>query len=193
MDTLWSLFPYLIFLVIMLNLWILYDRYQFTRFEGNLKRGLMIGAIPLSWETRQFLDSLPSVLQIEQSFIRKEYNEVLIVEKLSFLESLFSRRSNVPCIAYVNLSDPNSRIEYRTSLSALVSLILGLTLFFTLAAVFFSMGLPISSPVFWILAVIFPFLAIGSFLFEIYRAHRRLLKFLERAMSQHKTGSNIGF
>lgn len=190
MDTLLSIFPYLIILLILLGLWSLYDHYQFTRFEGNLKRGVMIWTDPLAWQTRQFLDSLPASLQIERSFIRKEYNEVLIMEKQSFLKSFFSRRNRFPCIAYVDLSALEGRIEFRTSFSTLVSLTVGLMLFFAFAAALFSMGLPVTFPCF--LLVIFPLISIGSFLFELYRLRRRLLNFLDQVMSQQKSGSNIG-
>jgi hypothetical protein len=193
MDTLSSIFPYLIILLILLSLWGLYDRYRFTHFEGNLKRGVMIWAEPLTWQTRQFLDSLPSSLQGEQSFIRKEYNEALIVEKRLSQTSIFSRRRNyLPCVAYVNLSAPESQIELRTSFFTLVSLTLNLTFFFIFFANFFSSGFPLSTPAIWILPVIFLSIFIGSLLFEFYRARRRLLNFLDQMMSQYKSGSNIG-
>jgi hypothetical protein len=194
MDTLSTIFPYLIILLILLSLWGLYDRYRFTHFEGNLKRGVMIWAEPLTWQIRQFLDSLPASLQVEQSFIRKEYSEALIVEKQSSQTSIFSRRrGHLPCVAYVNLSAPESQIELRTSFFTLVSLTLNLIFVFIFFANFLSFGFLLATPAIWIVPVIFLFIFIGSFLYEFYQARQRLLKFLERVMSQQRSGSNMGF
>jgi hypothetical protein len=193
MNTFPDFFPYFISLIIVLNLWSFYDHYRFTRFEGNLKRGLMIWTDPLSWEIRQLLDSLPPSLKVDQSFIRKENNEVLIVENLPSQKYFsFQRQSYFPYIAYVDLSVPESRIEFRTSFSTFPLLIIVLISFFIFFPNFPSGVFPIASPGFWILLVVFLFIFIGSFIWEFYRVRQRLLKFLDQVMSQQRSGSNIG-
>lgn len=183
MSTIFDFFPYLIFLIPVLSLWNLYDQYRFTRFEGNLKRGLMIWAEPLSWETRQFLQSLPSSVQLEQSFIRKEINEVLIVEKRSFGRSFFNWRNSLSYVGYVNLSTLENQIEFRTPLATLISLTVSLIVILFFLQLFYRSGA--SLPVFmWFLPVIILLMYIGSYISNLHQERKRILNLLNRAMRQ---------
>ncbi|HXV42311.1 MAG TPA: hypothetical protein VEC96_04575 [Anaerolineae bacterium] len=79
---------------------------------------MKIGTAPLTWEMRQFLETLPSSVRYGRNFIRKEMNEVLIAREWSF----GSRgRDDTIYAAYINLSDPENRLEYRAPFSLLVA------------------------------------------------------------------------
>ncbi|MBI1877967.1 MAG: hypothetical protein HYR94_07035 [Chloroflexi bacterium] len=186
MNLIFGYFPYFIALVVVLNLWAAYDQYRFMRFDGNLKRGLMVGTEPLTWEMRQFLETLPSSVRYDQGFIRKEINEVLIAGQKPGWSRFFQRRNSMPHLAYINLSDPQNQIEFRASFSFLISVTVGV-LFFLL--IFFDIFLRSSDgfelPLFlWFFPVIILGLMVGSIVFSHHRERKRLLAILRQAMEQ---------
>jgi hypothetical protein len=118
MSLLFGYFPYFFVLNFILVLWLFYELYRFLRFEGDLKRGVKIGTAPLTWEMRQFLETLPSSVRYGRNFIRKEMNEVLIAREWSFVSG---RRDDTIYAAYINLSAPENRLEFRAPLALLVA------------------------------------------------------------------------
>jgi hypothetical protein len=73
--------PFFILFFSVFMMWNLFEHSRFTRFEGNLKRGVKIWVEPLPWETHQWLEMMPADFQDKQGFIRKEGREVLILAK----------------------------------------------------------------------------------------------------------------
>lgn len=174
------LFPLLILFIIALSLWSLYDRQRFTRFEGDLKRGLMIWAEPLTWDMRQFLETMPPSLRLGDGFIRKEYTEILVSRERGFWSSFFTgRREYLRYVAYINLSAPESRIELRLPYSTLVMMIVNflyIVLFFSFTA--FSFDLPLFI---WLFPLIFMAIFLGSIIFNHNRERKYLLTLLNQA------------
>ena len=184
MDLLGFLFLFYAFAVIVVILWSSYDQRRFTRFEGNIKRGMMIWSDPLPWETRQFLESMSTPIRYDQSFIREEGREILISEEESKW-SLFSWRTKWVYVAYINLNSPESRIEFRMPWSSLISMVLQVLF----VGILFS-GSPFGHISIFSLARIgcflLIFLAILAVLIPInhYRERKRLLDILNQAMGQ---------
>ncbi len=174
------LFPLLILLMVGLSLWSLVDRQRFTRFEGDLKRGLMVWTEPLTWDMRQFLEMMPPSLRLGDGFIRKEYTEVLVSKEQSFWNSLFTgRREYLRYVAYINLSAPESRIELRLPYSTLAMLVVNFMFFL----IFFSfMAFYVSLPLFvWLFPLLFLAIFVGSIIFNHRRERTYLLKLLNQA------------
>lgn len=178
--------PFFILFVLILTGWNFLDQSRFTRFEGNLKRGFMVGADPLSWETRQWLETLPPHFRSQRGFMRKEGREVLIVAKEPPLWGIFNRRRQWPYIAYINLAGPESQLEFRTPWSILaiwLGLIPGLFLFLLgdFQRIFFR-NVELAWP------CVFPFIffafLVGSIWLYHSRERKRLLDFLNWAISQ---------
>jgi len=134
MEFIFRYFPYFFALMFILVLATLYGVSRFIRFEGNLKRGIKLATIPLTPENRQFLESLPRSIQFDNNFIRKEINEVLIVQRPSF-----SKRGS-PWIGYVDLSNFENKVELRGPLIFLVPFTVGLIGFFSFYFFVFSPG-----------------------------------------------------
>lgn len=174
------LFPLLIVFIIGLSLWSLYDRQRFTRFEGSLKRGFMIWTEPLTWDMRQFLETMPPSMRLGEGFIRKEYTEVLAAREQGFWSSLFAgRREYLRYVAYINLSAPESRIELRLPYSTLAMMVVNFMyflLFFSFMA--FSFELPLFI---WLFPLLFLAIFIGSIMFNHHRERKYLLTLLNQA------------
>lgn len=174
------LFPLLIVFIIGSSLWSLYDRQRFTRFDGSLKRGFMIWTEPLTWDMRQFLETMPPSLRLGEGFIRKEYTEVLVSREQGFWNSLFTgRREYLRYVAYINLSAPESRIELRLPYSTLVMMAINFIyflLFFSFMA--FSFELPLFV---WLFPLLFLAIFLGSIMFNHHRERKYLLTLLNQA------------
>ena len=112
-------FPIFIVVIIGLTLWNLFEQKRMTRTKGAIQRGVRVWADPLSWETCQKLETLPPLAEVEGGVIRKEGREVLIVEKRPTI-AFGQRRRGIRYVGYINLSAPDSRIEFRTALSSLL-------------------------------------------------------------------------
>jgi len=96
--------------------WGVIDIVQITNYKGEIKRGIKIWSKPLSNEVRQYLIRLTNdyvdenFLSIHQSFVRVKSQEILVSYKSWILATPFQY------VGYVNLSLPNSRLEFRSSL-----------------------------------------------------------------------------
>ena len=184
MDWLSSFFP--CFFVAMLGLigWSFYEQSRFTRVEGDIKRGLMVWAEPLSWETRQALEALLGTTTYNDGFIRKEGSEVLVAARRSFWQAFFSRRNRLTYVGYVDLRLPQPQLEWRVAWSTLVSLVVGMA--FLLVILFSFFLIPLQKGFQLSFECVFPliFLAIfvGSIWFNHYRERKRLWDILNRAM-----------
>ena len=179
-------FPILFLLVIAFSIWGAFERSRFTRFEGDLKRGLMIWADPLPWETRQFLEAMVEPIQTERGFIRKEGRQVLIAPQQA-ARSLFRRGDRWVYIIYINLSDPNSQLELRMPWSTLISMvilapIILATFFIGFYSTFIKQGFQFS--LICLLPALVPLVFVGATLINHYRERRRLLDILHKAVNQ---------
>ncbi len=182
MNLFGNFFFIFVVVIIILSLWSAFERHQFTRLEGKLKRGFRVWTAPLHWEARQFLDTLPATIENDQSYIRVQGREFLIAEKRSAWKN-YGRRSRGLYVAYVNLSLPESRIEFRTPWSDLAAIIIPLLLIF----IFFSgFSLPtepgFQSPIFFFFVLVALLVVVGSAVVSYYHARNRLLGILSRAM-----------
>jgi hypothetical protein len=180
-------FPFFFILIFAFAIWNWLEQSRFTRFDGNLKRGVMIWADSLSWETRQWLEAIPATFQNQQGFIRKEGREILIVTAEPRLWGIFSRRRRWPYIAYANLAEAESRIEFRLPWSILASLVILTPLVFTFFLVnffrvFFRNGFELAWSCFF--PAIFLVIMFASILYNHHRERKRLLDFLKRATEQ---------
>jgi hypothetical protein len=183
-------FPVFFALVLVLMVWSIYDQNRFMRFEGDVKRGVMIWVEPISWEIRQFLETLATPIRSEQSFIRKDGREVLIIAREKPLWGIFSRRRNQwPYIGYVNLSSADSGIELRVSWSSLIGLVISsvillIVLFFWTFSGMFWNGRFYPSSLFNFFPLIFVVIYIISMRSNHNRERKRMLEFLKWAMEQ---------
>ena len=183
-------FPVFFALIFVLMLWSIYDQSRFMRFEGDAKRGVMIWIEPISWEIRQFLETLAAPICSDRSFIRKDGREVLIIAPEKPLWGMFSRRRNQwPYIGYVNLSSADSGIELRVSWSSLIwlvvsSVILLIVLFFWTFSGMSWNGRFYPSSLFDFFPLIFVVIYIISMWSNHNRERKRMLEFLKWAMEQ---------
>ena len=119
-------------------LWGIYDQWKFTRHEGTANRGIRIKIKRMSEEAREYLETLPTLFEYEQQFIKKENNEVLITDERELLHWIsgpgndYDGRRGLVHIGYVNLSRPDNIVEIRTSFASLIVLLVVLVGFFTL-------------------------------------------------------------
>lgn len=184
MNLLTSFFPLFFVAVLGLALWSLYEQSRFTRTEGNTKRGVMVWAEPISWETRDFLETLPPITRYNNGFIRKQGREVLIAEERSFWQTFLVRRRQWAYVGYVNLSAPDRRLEFRMPVSTLASLVIVIPIILIISfgffPIFFRDGFQFSP--FCLFPIIFLAIFVGSILFNHYRERRRLLDILNQAM-----------
>lgn len=99
--------------------WGFFDLIFLMRYEGKIKRGIKVWSKPLSDDLRKYLLSLPSdIIETRKTlffvtktgFIRVENQEALI----------YCRRphwgTSWPYVGYVNLSEPDNVLEFRSSL-----------------------------------------------------------------------------
>ncbi len=182
MDLFGGFFPVFIITIIGLGFWSLYELTRFTRPDGKVKRGIKVWSEPISWETCRFLETLPPITRYERGFILIEGREVLIAEERSFWQ-FGRRRRQLPYVAYVNLSEPENRIEFRMPGSTLASLLVTLLFFLIFFANFFTFfrnGFQVSICLF---PAIFLAIFIGSVVFNHYRERKRLLDILDQAMT----------
>lgn len=176
------LFPAIFFLFIPLAIWSWVEQSRFSRFEGPLKRGVTIWAESLSWETRNFLESLFESQRYGNGFIRVEGRELLIGEERSMWASM-SRRNQMPYVGYVSLSAPESRLEFRTPISTLISTALSFLIFLFIlvgfTGVFSGSGISLFG---FILPLVFLLIFAGSLWFNHRRRRGRVLEILDQAM-----------
>ncbi len=173
--------PLLMILLIGLGLWSAYEQWRFTRFEGPIRRGITIDTASLDWDTRRFLETMPLEWRDGRAFIRKEINEVLISADSATWQRFFGRRQQLDYVAYVNLSAPESRVEFRAPLAGLMVTLLGFVI--TFGIVFYFLLPPLSDGLgwLWLGPVVILVIFIGSLAFNHYRQRRRLLGLLSRA------------
>jgi hypothetical protein len=180
-------FPFFILLLLLVSLifsvWNLAERRTFLRFEGNLKRGVMIWTDPLAGEMRQWLETMPADFRDKQGFMRKEGREVLVVVENRPLWGIVNRRRQWPYIGYINLAEPQSQLEFRILWSNLFLWLvlipsLFVAFFVTFAYPYLRHGFELVLPCF------FPFIVliflVGSIWFNHYQERKRLLAFLNR-------------
>ncbi len=166
-------------MILAFAIWSIYERRLFTRFEGKLKRGIMIWIQPMTWEVRQFLETLPAAVRNGKRFIRKEGREILISE-----ERPWWGRNSWYYIAYVDLNAPDNRLEFRMPASSLAGLILPLLIFPLFFFAFFLDGdLETDGfPFFFLLPILFILvISMGSLMFSHYQERKRLLSILDEA------------
>jgi hypothetical protein len=178
--------PILFLLVIAFSIWGAFERSCFTRFEGSLKRGIMIWADPLPWETRQFLETMVEPIYTEQGFIRKEGREVLVAPQKTAW-SLFRRRDQWVYTLYINLSDPHSQLELRMPWSTLISMIILVPIILATFLIgfyssFIKQGFQFS--LFCLLPALVPLIFVAATLINHYRERRRLLDMLHNAVNK---------
>ena len=161
-------------LLLLLAFWTISEQRIFTRVEGKMRRGVFIGSQRLSEEMRRRLEGLEGIIHSRDGFVRKEEGEVLISQ-----EPQKWRRTSWTYLAYVNLSMPESRLEFRMPLSNLVSSIVSLLLFpLILYVILFQEGFASDgATAFFLTAFVFIVLAsIGSLLFHHFRERKRIMK-----------------
>jgi hypothetical protein len=178
-------FPLFIIIIIGLGLWGFYEMSRFTRPDGNIKRGVKIWSKPLSWEAGQLLETLPRLTRYNRSFILTKGREVLIATERPFWQT-GRRDRRIPLIGYVNLNEPETRLEFRMPLSALVTLI-----FITFVVLIFAANLfmVLRRDLFgfsflWLLPFVFLVVYIGVLWHNYYRERNHLLDILDQAMAQ---------
>lgn len=184
----WGLLLFVIGVSLALSLWSLYEQQRFNRFEGNIRRGVRVWAEPLTWETRQFLETLGDSVRDGRWFVRKEGHEVLIGEERNIWSSFWSRRNALRYVGYINLSAPESRIELRAPLSSLVASLFGLVTAFVVIWFFFTFTGLVSDGRFSLFSIflwLFPLFILVTFGISTVINHqlerRRLLGILSRA------------
>jgi hypothetical protein len=166
-------------LVIVLAICFVFDQRRLTRPEGNLKRGVMIWAETLSWETRQALETLPpGITQRNNGFVRKEGSEVLISAQQSFWQAFLSRRDRLNYIGYVDLRSPEIRLELRVAWSMLVSVVVSFGFILILFSIPLQKGSLLS--VECVFSPIFLVIFIGAYWFNYYRERKLLLDILNQ-------------
>jgi hypothetical protein len=181
-----SFFPFFIIIIIGLGLWGFYEMSRFTRPEGKLNRGVKIGSASLAWETCQLLETLPRLTRYNRSFILLKGREALIATERSFWQ-IGRRGRRIPLIGYVNLNEPENRLEFRMPLSALLTLI-----FITFVVLIFAANLFMVlrrdlfgfSFLWLLLPLVFLVVYIGALLRNYYRERNHLLDILDQAMEQ---------
>jgi len=174
-------FPIFIVVIIGLTLWNLFEQKRMTRTKGAIQRGVRVWADPISWETRQKLEILPPLTEIEGGFIRKEGREVLIVEKRPGI-SFGQRRRGIRYVGYINLSDPDSRIEFRTALSSLLIFIFSLMFVLWFFSEFFLSVSRENFSLFYILVpLVFLIMFTGSYFYNHYQERKQIMKLFNRA------------
>jgi len=174
---------FFVFIVIFIGLalWNFFEQRRLGSTEGEAKRGVRVWVDSLSWETCQKLESLPPITEVKDGFIRKDGREVLIAEEHPII-SFGKNRQRLRYIGYINLSDPDSRIEFRTTLSGLLSSVFGLLFVLWIFSNFF-LGIPKNGfPLFFILfPLVFLAIYVGSFVYNHYQERKRIMKILNRA------------
>lgn len=99
--------------------WGFFDLYFFIRYEGKIKRGIKVWSKPLSDNLRNYLLTLSSdVIETKKAlfferktgFIRVENDEALIYYRRPHWSTSW------PYVGYVNLSEPDCVLEFRSSL-----------------------------------------------------------------------------
>jgi len=178
------LIVFFVMLMVALAFWSISEGRSFTSLDGGLNRGVRVWHQPLTAEMRQFLQTLDGSVHTADQIIRKVDHEVLVVE-----DRLHWRRRSWYYVAYVNLNAPQSRLEFRMPLSNLVSSLVSL-LFVPLlvfALVFQQDEVQLlnlySVFLFFILLA-----SIMSLLFWHFRERGRILKFLNRSMTEYHPG-----
>jgi len=120
LKSLWSgLLLLSFFLAVLSFFWGFVDLIFLVRYEGKLKRGIKIWSKPLSDELRKYLSTLSQdVIETRKiwfsdrkvGFIRVENQEVLIHYRRP------KWGTSWPYVGYVDLSEPESILEFRSSL-----------------------------------------------------------------------------
>ena len=124
----------ILFLVL---LWAL-ERFFLVKLSGNTKRGFKIWSKPLSSKLREYLTNLSENVispykfnfQTVYSFIQVESNEAIVY---SFHPALFL------CVGYVNLIQPNAKLEYRGGVSHFLVFLLAIAYGFYLVIPIFAL------------------------------------------------------
>jgi hypothetical protein len=107
------------FVAVLSFFWGFFDLYFLMRYEGKIKRGIKVWSKPLSDDFRKYLLALSSdVIETKKTwfferktgFIRIENHEVVIYYRRPHW------RTSWPYVGYVNLSEPDSVLEFRSSL-----------------------------------------------------------------------------
>jgi hypothetical protein len=188
MDLSDGFFPFFIIIIIGLGLWGFYEMSRFTRPDGKLKRGVKIWSKPLSWEAGQLLETLPRLTRYNRSFILIEGREALIATERPFWQT-GRRGRRIPLIGYVNLNEPENRLEFRMPLSALVTLIFITFVVLIFAANLFMVlkGDLFGGSYLWLLPFVFLVVYIGALVHNYYRERNLLLDILDRAMEQKRS------
>ena len=158
---------------LLLAFWTISEQRVFTRSEGKMRRGIFINAQPLTEDMRRRLESLAGTVHNRDGFVRKEGGEVLISQ-----EPQKWRRTSWTYLAYINLSAPESRLEFRMPLSNLVSSLVSLILFpLILYTILFQEGFASGgAAAFFLTALAFVVLAsIGSLIFHHFRERKRII------------------
>jgi hypothetical protein len=177
-------FPIFMITIIGLGFWNLYELTRFTRPDGQAKRGVKIWSESISWETCRILETLPTLTRYERGFILIEGREVLIAEERSFWQ-FGRRRRQLPYVAYINLSEPENRLEFRVPVSILATLIVTLSFFLIFFTNFFTFfGNDFQNPLGCLFPTIFLTIFISSILYNHYRERKRLLDILDQIKTQ---------
>jgi len=108
-----------LFVAILSFVWGFFDLYYLMRYEGKIKRGIKVWSKPLSDDLRNYLLTLSSdvietkktlFFETKTGFIRIENREALIYYRRPHWGTSW------PYVGYVDLSEPDSVLEFRSSL-----------------------------------------------------------------------------
>ncbi len=117
----------LVFLIAALGvgLWGMVERNKFIRFEGPMARGMKIGERALSEEETRYLNEMRKSLRQRGWFIRKLGREALIVDQRAWAHFGGRRRREPWAYAgYVDLRQPQPRLEFRAQWSSLAMFVM---------------------------------------------------------------------
>jgi hypothetical protein len=100
-------------------LWGFFDIPSLVRYEGEIKRGFKIWSKPLSDDFRRYLLSLSQeVIETRKTLFSERKSAFIRIENQEAL--IYSRRLNWstswPYVGYVDLSEPDPVLEFRSSL-----------------------------------------------------------------------------
>ena len=178
----------LFFLVAALGvgLWGMVERNKFIRFEGPMKRGMKIGGRTLSVEEAHFLREMRKSFRQRGWFIRKLGREALIVDQRAWAHFGGRRRREPWAYAgYVDLRQPQPRLEFRAQWSSLAMFVMLFAIYGLAFWGFYTSVDAETAKGIWLFAPLVMGISLAALAFTHFQTRVRVEKVLKNAV-EHK-------
>jgi len=161
-------------LVAMLSM---FEQWRFARVRGDIKRGFKLLNITLEKSTYQILSELPSYIEFDDQYVRKENEEVLLVDNRIYMWDWGMTPRILSYVGYVDLKLPNNGVEIRISIPSAALLATVILILFIHMVVWKDIYLPVFAGQAMLVGLVLNH-------FVEYDFIQRLLKQVERSTTQ---------